>query len=65
MPATSPGGAADVLAAWDSPRQRERYAWFDAELSNLRAAFRWAADENALDDAVTIATHSAFLGYLV
>ena len=28
----------------DSPRQREAYAWVTAELANLRAAFRWAAD---------------------
>ena len=33
----------DVLALWDSPRQREAYDWFGAELANLRTAFRWAA----------------------
>ena len=40
---------ADVLALWDSPRQREAYTWFSAELANLRAAFRWAADDGDLD----------------
>ncbi|HWY01813.1 MAG TPA: AAA family ATPase [Mycobacterium sp.] len=55
----------DVMAVWDSPRQREAYAWFNAELANLRTAFRWAADHNDLDAAATIATYAAFLGYLV
>jgi len=35
----------------DSPRQREAYAWVTAELANLRAAFRWAADCSDLDVA--------------
>jgi len=45
------GREADVLALWDSPRQREAYAWVTAELANLRAAFRWAADCSDLDVA--------------
>jgi predicted ATPase len=56
---------ADVLAVWDSPRQREAYDWFTTELANLRTAFRWAADRGDLDDAATIATDAAFLGYWV
>ena len=59
------GREADILAPWDSPRQREAYAWFTAESANLRTAFRWAADQGDLDDAATIATHSGFLGFLV
>ena len=55
----------DVLALWDSPRQREAYDWFTVELANLRTAFRWAADHNDLDRAATIATYAAFLGTLV
>ncbi len=54
----------DVFELWDSPRQREAYAWFTAELANLRAAFRWAADHGDLDTAAAIA-HYAFLGTLV
>jgi len=54
-----------VLAQWNSPRQRESYEWFAAELANLRSAFRWAADSGNLDDAATIATYAAFLGYCV
>lgn len=54
---------ADVLALWDSPRQREAYDWFTLELANLRSAFRWAADQRDLDAAATIATSAAWLGF--
>ena len=54
----------DVLALWDSPRQREAYVWFTVELANLRAAFRWAADQDDLDTAAAIALF-AFVGGLV
>jgi predicted ATPase/class 3 adenylate cyclase len=56
------GREADIMALWDSPRQREAYAWFTTELANLRTAFRWAADHHNLDVAATIATYAAFLG---
>jgi predicted ATPase/class 3 adenylate cyclase len=55
----------DIMAVWDSPDQREAYAWFTAELANLRTAFRWAADHDNLDAAATIATYAAFLGYSI
>ncbi len=56
------GREVDILAVWDSPRQREAYTWFDVELANLRAAFRWAADHSDLDTAATIAVYAALLG---
>ena len=56
---------ADVLALWDSPKQRDAYEWFGVELANLRAAFRWAADRGDLDFAVDIAIYAAFLGRCV
>jgi len=59
------GREADVLALWDSPRQRQAYTWFSVELANLRTAFRWAADQGDLDVAATIATYAAFLGLWV
>ena len=59
------GQEADVLALWDSPRQRQAYDWFTIELANLRTAFRWAADHGDLDDAGAIATYATLLGYLV
>jgi predicted ATPase len=59
------GREADILALWDSSRQREAYTWFTAGLANLRTAFRWAADHDDLDVAASIATYAGFLGYLV
>ena len=53
---------ADILALWDSPRQRDAYDWFAIELANLRTAFRWAADQGDLDVAATIATYAGLLG---
>jgi predicted ATPase/class 3 adenylate cyclase len=55
----------DIMSLWDSPRQRETYDWFTAERANLRTAFRWAADRGDLDDAATIATYAAFLGFCI
>ena len=59
------GRETDIMALWDSPRQREAYDWFTAELANLRTAFRWAADHGDLDVAATIATYAGLLGFLV
>jgi predicted ATPase/class 3 adenylate cyclase len=56
------GREADILALWDSPRQRQAYDWFTIELANLRTAFRWAADHGDLDVAATIATYGGWLG---
>ena len=55
----------DILALWDSPRQREAYEWFVTELANLRSAFRWAADQGDLDTAAAIVMYSGFLGIMV
>jgi predicted ATPase len=57
------GREADILALWDSPRQREAYAWFTIEFANLRAAFRWAANRGDLDAAAAIATYATLLGW--
>ncbi len=59
------GREADILALWDSPRQREAYDWFTVEFANLRTAFRWAADHGDLDVAATIAVYATFLGMWV
>jgi len=56
------GREADILALWDSPRQREAYDWFTLELANLRTAFRWAADQGDLDVAAPLATYVGWLG---
>ena len=57
------GREADMMALWDSPRQREAYNWFTTELTNLRTAFRWAADQGDLDVAAPIATYAAWVGF--
>ncbi|OBJ22968.1 ATP-binding protein [Mycobacterium colombiense] len=57
------GREADIMALWDSPRQREAYTWFSTESNNLRTAYRWAADQSDLDVAATIATWAAWLGF--
>ena len=59
------GREADIMALWDSPRQREAYDWFTIELANLRTAFRWAADQGDLDTAATIASYAGLLGAAV
>ncbi len=59
------GREADIMALWDSPRQREAYDWFTIELANLRTAFRWATDHGDLDDAAAIATYAGLLGAAV
>ena len=59
------GREADIMALWDSPRQREAYDWFANELANLRVSFRWPADRGDLDVAAAIATYAAFLGSVV
>ena len=59
------GREPDIMARWDSPRQREAYDWFTVELANLRTAFRWAADHGDLDVAATIASYGGSLGAAV
>jgi predicted ATPase len=44
---------------WDGPDQRRALDWADVEFANLRAAFRWAADQGQLDAAAAIAAHTA------
>jgi predicted ATPase len=59
------GRETDIMALWDSPRQPEAYDWFTAEMANLRAAFRWAADHGYLDVATPIATYAGVVGMAV
>jgi predicted ATPase len=59
------GREADIMALWDSPRQRAAYDWFTIELANLRTAFRWAADHGDLDVAATLASYAGLLGAAV
>jgi predicted ATPase len=56
------GREVDIMALWDSPRQREAYDWLKVELANLRTAFRWAADHSDLDAGAAIAAYAGLLG---
>jgi predicted ATPase len=47
---------------WDGPDQRIALDWVEVELANLRAGFRWAADQHDLGTAAAIAAHTAMLG---
>ena len=47
---------------WDGPRYREAVDWFEDELDDLRAGFRWAAERGQLEVATSLAAHSAMLG---
>jgi hypothetical protein len=46
---------------WDGPGQRTALDWVDVEFANLRAGFRWAADQHDLATAAAIAAHTAML----
>jgi hypothetical protein len=50
---------------WDGPRQRVALDWVDVEFANLRAGFRWAADQGDLATAAAIAAHTTMLGFVL
>ncbi len=50
---------------WDGPRQRDTLDWVEAELANLRAGFRWAADRADLVTATAIAAHTAWFAFML
>jgi hypothetical protein len=53
----------EITTLWDGPRQRESYVWLTTEITNLRTAFRWAADNNDLDIATAIVCPAALVGF--
>jgi hypothetical protein len=48
---------------WDGPDQPATLDWVDREFANLRAGFRWAADQADLDTATAIAAHTAAVAF--
>ena len=50
---------------WNGPRWREAVDWVEAELGNLRSAFRWAAARNHVEVGTDIAAHAALMGFSV
>jgi predicted ATPase len=57
--------AVDRWELWEGPGYRAAVDWVDAELANLRAGFRWAADHADVVTATAIAAHAASLGWLL
>jgi predicted ATPase len=57
--------AAGYWDKWDGPGQRVGLDWMDVEFANLRAAFRWAADQLDVTTAAAIAAHTAMLGHML
>lgn len=55
------GLEARVLTWWNGPEQVQVYRWYETELANLRAAYRFAADRGDIDAAATIAVYAAFI----
>jgi hypothetical protein len=55
------GLAVAYWGMWDGPGQRVALDWVDVEFANLRAGFRWAADQDDLATAAAIAAHTAML----
>ncbi len=50
---------------WSSPSQRDAIDWVDNEFAELRAAFRWAADQGDTELAARIASHTAMLSFVL
>jgi predicted ATPase/DNA-binding CsgD family transcriptional regulator len=50
---------------WNGPGWREQVDWVQAEVANLRSAFRWSADRDQPEVATDIAAHAALMGFSV
>ena len=50
---------------WDGPGWRDAVDWVEAELGNLRTAFRWSSQRGQLEVATDIAAHAALMGISV
>lgn len=49
-------------AGFNSPDQRSAIDWLDLELANIRAAFRWSAEHDVIEQAIILAAHPALIG---
>jgi predicted ATPase/class 3 adenylate cyclase/DNA-binding CsgD family transcriptional regulator len=50
---------------WDGPGWRDAVDWVEAELGNLRTAFRWSAGRGDLEVATDVAAHAALMGFSI
>jgi predicted ATPase/class 3 adenylate cyclase/DNA-binding CsgD family transcriptional regulator len=56
-------GAASRWDDWDGPGWRSTVDWVEAELGNLRIAYRWAAGRGDIELATDVAAHAALMGF--
>ena len=57
--------AADRWESWNGPGWREQVDWVQADLANLRSAFRWSLDRGQVEVATDVAAHSALMGFSI
>ena len=50
---------------WNGPGWRDQVDWVQAELANLRSAFRWSVDRGHVEVATDVAAHAALMGFSV
>ena len=50
---------------WNGPGWHDEVAWVQAELANLRSAFRWSVDRGQVAVATDVAAHAALMGFSV
>ena len=59
------GKAAARWEHWNGPGWRDAVDWVEAELGNLRSAYKWSAGRGELEAATDIAAHAALMGFSV
>jgi predicted ATPase/DNA-binding CsgD family transcriptional regulator len=57
--------AATRWERWNGPGWRHEVDWVQAELANLRSAFRWSVDRGQVAVATDVAAHAALMGFSV
>jgi hypothetical protein len=57
--------AAEHWEQWQGAGYRRAVDWVDVEMSNLRAAFRWAVSGGLVREATSIAAHAVMLGFTI
>ena len=50
---------------WNGPAWRTHVDWVQAELANLRSAYRWSAERGNVEVATDVAAHAALMGFSV
>ena len=50
---------------WNGPGWRQQVSWVQAELANLRSAFRWGVERDLVAAATDVAAHAALMGFSV